>query len=215
MSGRSGQLPQIVTCSRTPHYRGDDLRLDELLRTRDLNFSATTWVEAMKPKPRTNGQDGMNRYDHDGALYASCLSLELPGYTLSFRFCFIASRISIKMSETYDHASKVEANGAHEHLERLRTAGGHAADRDQPSLPVVHRTFANPAPLGLLSFATGIFLISILGVHARGIQTPNVMIGVLMFFGGVCQFISGIMEFVTGNTVSPLLWYEARSNSNL
>jgi succinate-acetate transporter protein len=110
------------------------------------------------------------------------------------------------MSETYDHASKVEANGAHEHLERLRTAGGHAADRDQPSLPVVHRTFANPAPLGLLSFATGIFLISILGVHARGIQTPNVMIGVLMFFGGVCQFISGIMEFVTGNTVSLLLW---------
>jgi len=64
----------------------------------------------------------------------------------------------------------------------------------------VHRTFANPAPLGLLSFATGIFLISILGVHARGVQTPNVLVGMLMFFGGVCQFISGIMEFVTGNT---------------
>jgi hypothetical protein len=103
------------------------------------------------------------------------------------------------MSERYDHAGKTEAS---EHdLEKLHTAGGHENDRSQPSMPVVHRTFANPAPLGLLSFATGIFLISILGVHARDIQTPNILVGVLLFFGGVCQFIAGIMEFITGNTV--------------
>jgi hypothetical protein len=47
----------------------------------------------------------------------------------------------------------------------------------------------------------GIFLISIFGVQVRGVATPNVLIGVLIFFGGVCQFISGIMEFVSGNTV--------------
>jgi hypothetical protein len=104
-------------------------------------------------------------------------------------------------TETYDHMPKIESNADTQHLERMRTAGGHVDDRSQPSLPVVHRTFANPAPLGLLSFATDIFLISILGVHARNIQTPNVLVGVLLFFGGVCQFISGIMEFVTGNTV--------------
>lgn len=40
-------------------------------------------------------------------------------------------------------------------LERMRTAGGHIDERGQPSLPVVHRRFANPSPLGLLSFATG------------------------------------------------------------
>ncbi|CAI6091835.1 unnamed protein product [Clonostachys chloroleuca] len=80
------------------------------------------------------------------------------------------------------------------------TAGGHVEDRSQPSLPVVHRRFANPSPLGLLSFATGIFLISSFGVHARGIQTPNVMIAVLIFFGGICQYIVGIMEFISGNT---------------
>jgi hypothetical protein len=58
--------------------------------------------------------------------------------------------------DSYDHATKIEANGDHtQHLERLQTAGGHINDRTQPSLPVVHRTFANPAPLGLLSFATG------------------------------------------------------------
>jgi succinate-acetate transporter protein len=46
----------------------------------------------------------------------------------------------------------------------------------------------------------GIFLISSFGVHARGIQTPNVMISVLIFFGGICQYLVGIMEFVAGNT---------------
>jgi len=105
-------------------------------------------------------------------------------------------------TSAYDHAGKLEANGHEhsEHLERLRTAGGHIDDRGQPSLPVVHRSFANPSPLGLLSFATGIFLISIYGVNARGIMIPNVLVGVLIFFGGICQFLSGIMEFVSGNT---------------
>ncbi|OCL08900.1 hypothetical protein AOQ84DRAFT_405788 [Glonium stellatum] len=104
---------------------------------------------------------------------------------------------------SYDHASKTEINQDLEnatHLERLRTAGGHIDDRGQPSLPVVHRSFANPAPLGLLSFATDMFLISSFGVHARGVIVPNVMISVLIFFGGICQFLAGIMEFISGNT---------------
>lgn len=103
--------------------------------------------------------------------------------------------------DSYDHANKMEANGGSAvQLERLTTAGGHTDDRTQPSLPIVHRRFANPAPLGLLSFATGMFLISIFGVKVRGVATPNVLIAVIIFFGGVCQFISGIMEFISGNT---------------
>ena len=87
---------------------------------------------------------------------------------------------------THYHALKASRDPDSYQLEQVRTAGGHAASSDQPSMPVVHRNFANPAPLGLLSFATGIFLISILGVQARGIQTPNILVGVIMFFGGVC-----------------------------
>lgn len=44
------------------------------------------------------------------------------------------------------------------------------------------------------------FLISSFGIHARGIQTPNVLISVLIFFGGICQYLVGIFEFVSGNT---------------
>ncbi|KAJ9609123.1 hypothetical protein H2200_006894 [Cladophialophora chaetospira] len=102
---------------------------------------------------------------------------------------------------SYDAADQLEkSNADHNEIERVRTKGGHIDDRTQPALPVVHRTFANPAPLGLLSFATGIFLISAYGVHARNIHTPNVLVAMIIFFGGVCQYISGIMEFISGNT---------------
>ncbi|KAI6760343.1 hypothetical protein HG530_009203 [Fusarium avenaceum] len=83
-------------------------------------------------------------------------------------------------------------------LRPTTTAGGHVEDRRQPALPVVHRRFANPSPLGLLSFATGT-----VPYHSNGLfplLTPNVMIAVLIFFGGICQYIVGIMEFITGNT---------------
>ncbi|KAF2144042.1 uncharacterized protein K452DRAFT_345471 [Aplosporella prunicola CBS 121167] len=90
-------------------------------------------------------------------------------------------------------------------LVKPRTKDGHLDDRSQPALPVVHRSFANPAPLGLLSFATVIFLMSTYGVSAR-VTRPNGMIGVLLFSGGVCQFISGIMEFISGNTFGATLF---------
>jgi succinate-acetate transporter protein len=60
---------------------------------------------------------------------------------------------------SYDAADQLEkSNAAHseaERIQRVRTKGGHEDDRTQPALPIVHRSFANPAPLGLLSFATG------------------------------------------------------------
>ena len=60
-------------------------------------------------------------------------------------------------------------------------------------------TFLNLSPTQLLTIA-GIFLISCYGVKARDVMVPNVLVGVLVFFGGICQFISGIMEMISGNT---------------
>lgn len=60
--------------------------------------------------------------------------------------------------DAVDHAEKgADSSSDERHLERMKTAGGHDNDRSQPALPVVHRSFANPAPLGLLSFATGTY----------------------------------------------------------
>lgn len=87
-------------------------------------------------------------------------------------------------------------------LAREPSASGHPNNQSHPAQPPSHGKFANPAPLGLLSFGTSIFLISAYGVHVQGIHTSNMLISVLIFFGGVCQFICGIMEFVAGNTVS-------------
>ena len=75
-------------------------------------------------------------------------------------------------------------------------------DSSQPGMPIYHRRFANPAPLGLLSFATSVFLVSLTGMGTRGVEAPNIIITTMIFFGGICQYIAGIMEFVTGNTVS-------------
>ena len=76
-------------------------------------------------------------------------------------------------------------------------------DSSQPGMPVYHRRLANPAPLGFLSFATSVFLVSLTGMGTRGVEAPNIIITTMIFFGGVCQYVAGIMEFVTGNTVSP------------
>lgn len=78
-------------------------------------------------------------------------------------------------------------------------------DSSQLGIPIYHRRLANPAPLGLLSFATSVFLVSLTGMGTRGVEAPNIIITTMIFFGGICQYIAGIMEFVAGNTVSPRL----------
>lgn len=37
-------------------------------------------------------------------------------------------------------------------------------DTSQPGMPIYHRHLANPATLGLLSFATSVFLVSLTGI---------------------------------------------------
>ncbi|RMJ24900.1 GPR1/FUN34/yaaH family [Aspergillus sp. HF37] len=84
--------------------------------------------------------------------------------------------------------------------EGLPKTGGHVDDSPQSPPAAPGRRVALPSPLGLIAFATSIFVISVFGLRARGVQSPNVMVGVLLFFGGLSQFVAGIMEFVTGNT---------------
>jgi succinate-acetate transporter protein len=59
---------------------------------------------------------------------------------------------------------------------------------------------ANPSPLGLMAFGATTFILSMFNVQARGIKTPNVVLGMALGYGGLVQLIAGIEEFVCGNT---------------
>lgn len=83
---------------------------------------------------------------------------------------------------------------------RAVTPGGHAFDPSQPGFPVFHRKFANPAPLGLMAFATTTFVLSFYNTGARGIAIPNVIVGLALGYGGLAQLLAGMWEFAAGNT---------------
>jgi len=57
----------------------------------------------------------------------------------------------------------------------------------------------NPASLGLFSFASTTFILSMYNVSARGINTPNVVVGMALFCGGLAQLLAGMWEFPRGN----------------
>jgi succinate-acetate transporter protein len=63
-----------------------------------------------------------------------------------------------------------------------------------------HRQFANPAPLGLFSFASTTLILSFFNVHARGVTVPNAVVGMAIGVGGLCQLLAGMWEFAAGNT---------------
>jgi len=80
------------------------------------------------------------------------------------------------------------------HPSRGVTPGGTPYDPSQPGFPVFHRKFANPAPLGLMGFAGTTFVLSFYNTGARGIDTPNVIVGLALGYGGLAQLLAGMWE---------------------
>ena len=71
----------------------------------------------------------------------------------------------------------------------------------QPGLaPAASHKFANPAPLGLSAFALTTFVLSMVNARAQGMTTPNVVVGLAFFYGGLVQLIAGIWEIALENT---------------
>ncbi|KAJ8597144.1 hypothetical protein M405DRAFT_620995 [Rhizopogon salebrosus TDB-379] len=58
---------------------------------------------------------------------------------------------------------------------------------------------ANPGALGLFSFASTTFILSLYNVNARGVTAPNVVVGMACFCGGLAQLLAGMWEFPRGN----------------
>jgi len=52
----------------------------------------------------------------------------------------------------------------------------------------------------LFSFASTTFILSLINVQTRGVKTPNVVVGMALFTGGLTQLLAGMWEFPRGNT---------------
>ncbi|PFH51596.1 hypothetical protein AMATHDRAFT_2875 [Amanita thiersii Skay4041] len=61
------------------------------------------------------------------------------------------------------------------------------------------QSIASPAPFGFFCFASTTFLSSLYTIQCRGIKTPNVIVGMALFCGGIGQFAAGMWEFPRGN----------------
>jgi len=71
----------------------------------------------------------------------------------------------------------------------------------QTNAPSPHlRQLANPAPLGLFSFASTTFILSMINIQARGVAEPNIVVGMALGCGGLAQFCAGMWEFASNNT---------------
>ncbi|KAH0826377.1 putative meiotically up-regulated protein [Lanmaoa asiatica] len=69
----------------------------------------------------------------------------------------------------------------------------------QPNFAPRPTKIANPGALGLFSFASTTFILSMYNVNARNVHTPNVVVGMACFSGGLAQFLAGMWEFPRGN----------------
>lgn len=66
--------------------------------------------------------------------------------------------------------------------------------------PPQHRKFANPAPLGLSAFALTTFVLSLINLRTRGVNTPNIVVALAFGYGGLVQLLAGMWEMAVGNT---------------
>jgi len=62
------------------------------------------------------------------------------------------------------------------------------------------RRIANPAPLGLFSFASTVLVLSLISVHTKHVTSPNIVMAMSLAVGGLAQLLAGMWEFACGNT---------------
>nr|GAT55820.1 Gpr1 family protein [Mycena chlorophos] len=77
---------------------------------------------------------------------------------------------------------------------------GHGSTMTSSPRAIPGAYIANPGPLGLLGFASTTFILSFYNVAVDGIMTPNVVVGMALFYGGLAQLLAGMWEYPRGNT---------------
>ncbi|KAF8154720.1 Gpr1 family protein [Crassisporium funariophilum] len=85
------------------------------------------------------------------------------------------------------------------------TSPHHALGQNNGVLPASYNQavrpsrIGNPGPLGLFSFASTTFMLSLYNLQTRSIHHPNVVVGMAIFCGGLAQLLAGMWEFPRGN----------------
>ncbi|KAF4619878.1 hypothetical protein D9613_004740 [Agrocybe pediades] len=82
-----------------------------------------------------------------------------------------------------------------EQIEQMSSVGDRlpASRRRAPS------RIATSGPAGIFSFASTTFILSMFNVNARSVHTPNVVVGMALFTGGLLQFMAGMWAFPKGD----------------
>lgn len=62
------------------------------------------------------------------------------------------------------------------HIERMITPGGHPVDFSQPAIPIQHRKYGNPIPVGLVCFSMAFLMVGLYSLGVRGIKVPVVVL---------------------------------------
>ncbi|RXK37007.1 hypothetical protein M231_05714 [Tremella mesenterica] len=104
------------------------------------------------------------------------------------------------------NGSNEDVEKAQPRLARVITPGGHPADFSQPSMPLSHRKYGNPVPIGLTSFGCGFFLASALTLYTRQVHIPNMVVPIVILYGGITQTLCGWWEMFLGNTFSATIF---------
>ncbi|PPQ84335.1 hypothetical protein CVT26_011358 [Gymnopilus dilepis] len=84
-------------------------------------------------------------------------------------------------------------------IEQISIANVPMSEPKAMTMSTPRSKIANPAPAGIFAFAATTFLLSMYNVNTRGIHTPNVVVGMAVFTGGLLQFVAGMWEFPRGN----------------
>ncbi|KAJ7091301.1 GPR1/FUN34/yaaH family-domain-containing protein [Mycena crocata] len=118
-------------------------------------------------------------------------------------------RLHISRCTSHDLNSSFKPPMASDNLEKGRVStsnhNNYSTDLERgPMLPTnegpAHVSgIGNPGPMGLFSFASTTFILSMFNVQTRGITVPNVVVGMAIFGGGLTQFIAGMWELPRGN----------------
>ncbi|KAI5823006.1 hypothetical protein K523DRAFT_325740 [Schizophyllum commune Tattone D] len=87
-------------------------------------------------------------------------------------------------------------------LEKNQSSTEHIEVARQPPamIPAAALPLPNPSILGLWAFALTTFVLSFYNAQVRGVSTPNVVVSLALFTGGLAQFTGGVWEFVVRNT---------------